>query len=72
MNRDYSWIFLDNAGKTLQNDAVNELSHALNDLEACKYSLHLQEGIGTEFCLDKIDDLQQTVKRFRDRLNSLS
>ena len=64
-------VYLDPTGKRLREETVNHLQDAMLDIQRCMDSLRQEKGIGTEFCIDKLEDLYAAVYKAKKALNKL-
>ena len=64
-------IYLDPTGKRLKSEAVNDLKSALDNLQQCIDALQEEQGIGTEFGIEKIGEVYSNIDRCRANLAAL-
>jgi hypothetical protein len=62
---------LDGVGVSCRDDAVCDLTKAIAQLEQAMNALGECKGIGTEFCIEKIETLKDTVQNYRDAVRSI-
>lgn len=64
-------VYLDPTGKRLKEEAIRSLQEAMHDIQQCMDSLSQAKGIGTEFCIDSLEDLYDAVNKTKTALNRL-
>ena len=62
---------LDGTGKHLQESAVSCLNRALTKMNDSLTCLNKQVGIGANFGTDKIEELQNSVEKYKNSVKSL-
>lgn len=64
-------IYLDPTGNRIKSEAISNLQTAMNDIQQCINSLQETKGIGAEFCIEKLEDLRDSVNSMKAAFNKL-